>query len=233
MIPKIIHYCWFGPKQMPRVVKRCIETWHKHMPDYKYMLWNESNSPMEHPFVKSAYEAKKYAFVADYVRFWALYNYGGVYLDTDMYVVRSFDDLLDSDFFGGWEAPVPTTDGIPVNEKEQTVSCGVLGACALGAPVKDILDKYDSMIFDAEHLDNYIVPRVITPILNMHKDEITIYTYDYFYAFPFSKRMEKDFLKYKTENSYAMHLWEISWYPWYKKIVRQIVIEIKKIFHHA
>ena len=239
MIPKIIHYCWFGQKPQPKVVKKCIQTWHKHMPDYELMLWNEQNSPMDHPFVRSAYEAKKYAFVADYVRFWALYNYGGVYLDTDMYVLKSFDDLLDAKFFGGWETPMSaTTDNASAPKAEGTVSCGALGACALGAcalgvETKEILDKYDSMVFDVKNLDSYIIPRVITPILLKHKDEIKIYPYDYFYAFPFDKRMEHDFMKYATENSYAMHLWDLSWYPWYKKIIRQIVIEIKKLLRHA
>ena len=222
MIPKIIHYCWFGHKLMPRVVRRCIATWHEHMPDYEFHLWNEQNSPMEHPYVQLAYKAKKYAFVADYVRFWALYNYGGIYLDTDMYVLRSFNPLLDAIFFCGKELP-----------QSDTISCGVLGACFLCAETQRILDVYDRLLFDENRLDDYIVPRIITPILMKHKENITIYPYDYFYAFPFSKRMERDFMKYCTGNSYAMHLWEISWYPWYKKIIRQVVIEIKRLLRHA
>ena len=242
LIPKVIHYCWFGPKPFSRTIRKCIATWHKHLSDYEFCLWNEETcatyaaehnlpNPMEHPFIKGAYVAKKYAFVADYVRFWALYHCGGVYLDTDMYVVKSFDDLLDAEFFCGWETAEGTTD----TRAERVVSCGALGACALGACAlgacaREILAKYDTLIFDADHLDKFIVPRIITPIILQHSD-VKIYEYDYFYAFPFSKRMEKDFMKYKTSNSYAIHLWDISWYPWYKKIVRQIVIEIKKILH--
>ena len=237
MIPKIIHYCWFGPKSFSRTVRKCIATWHKHLSDYEFCLWNEEScanyaaehnlcNPMEHPFVVGAYAAKKYAFVADYVRFWALYHCGGIYLDTDMYVVRNMDDLLDAEFFCGWE----TAEGNADTEVERIVSCGALGACALGACAREILAKYDTLTFDADHLDKFIVPRIITPIILQHP-ETAIYPYDYFYSFPFSKRMEKDFLKYKSVNSYALHLWDISWYPWYKKIIRQIVIEIKKILH--
>lgn len=235
MIPKIIHYCWFGPKKMPRVIRKCIATWHDHMPDYEFCLWNEQNSPMEHPFVHSAYKAKKYAFVADYVRFWALYNYGGVYLDTDMYVLRNFDDLLNTRFFCAWELPstIETTEDTPSRKDwKNTISCGALGACALRVEVKAILDEYDSMVFDAENLDSYIVPRIITPILVKHKEKITIYPYDYFYAHPFSNRMEHNFIKYATNNTYAIHLWEMSWLPWYKKLLRQIIIDIKVIIRH-
>lgn len=237
MIPKVIHYCWFGPKPFSRTVRKCIATWHKHLSDYEFCLWNEDTcatyatahnlpNPMEHPYVKGAYAAKKYAFVADYVRFWALYHCGGVYLDTDMYVVRRFDDLLDATFFTAWEH----ADSTAGNETQSLLSCGALGACALGACARDILAKYDTLEFDENRLDKFIVPRIITSIILQHS-AATIYPYDYFYAFPFDKRMEKDFMKYKSVDSYAIHLWDISWYPWYKKIVRQFVIEVKKILH--
>ncbi|MGM9831293.1 MAG: glycosyltransferase [Paludibacteraceae bacterium] len=236
MIPKIIHYCWFGPKPYSRTVKKCIRTWHQHLSDYEFCLWNEQTcadyaaehnlpNPMEHPFVQSAYAARKYAFVADYVRFWALYNYGGIYLDTDMYVVRSFNPLLDNNFFCGWE----TAEGTATNGGKASISCGALGACALGACARDILMKYDTLVFDADHLDRFIVPRIITPVLLQHNDEITIYPYDFFYPFPFSERTKSNFQQYITSNTYAVHLWDISWYPWHKKCLRQIVIELKKI----
>ena len=235
MIPKIIHYCWFGPKAYSRTVRRCMATWRKHLLGYEFMLWNEQTcaayaaehnlpNPMEHPFVVSAYKAKKYAFVADYVRFWALYYVGGIYLDTDMYVVRGFDDLLGAEFFCGWE----TAENTAGHGTDSVVSCGVLGACALGACARDILAKYDTLRFDETHLDKFIVPRIITPIILQHS-EATIYPYDYFYPYPFEKRTEYNFKKYITDNTCAIHLWDISWYPWYKKIPRQVVIELKRI----
>ena len=93
MIPKIIHYCWFGKGQMPELVERCVTSWKMHMPNWEYRLWTEDNFEInEAPqYVREAYAAKKYAFVSDYVRLCALQKYGGIYLDTD--VVDALDKL--------------------------------------------------------------------------------------------------------------------------------------------
>ena len=90
MIPKTIHYCWFGRGQMPDLALRCIESWHKHMPDYQYKVWNEENFNIDcNDYVREAYAAKKYAFVSDYVRLYALYSEGGIYMDTDVEVIKT------------------------------------------------------------------------------------------------------------------------------------------------
>lgn len=235
MIPKIIHYCWFGPKPFSRTVRKCIATWHKHLSDYEFCLWNEDTctnyaathnlpNPLEHPFVKGAYAAKKYAFVADYVRFWALYHCGGVYLDTDMYVVRSFDDLLENDLlendlFVGWETP-----------QQEYINVALLGVSKHNDCVKNILELYDTLIFDIEQLNKLIVPRLVSPIIYAYPTT-KIYSYDYFYAFPWGERNKANPERFITDNTYALHLWEISWEPWYKRLIRQIVIDIKKILH--
>ena len=127
--------------------------------------------------------------------------------------------MLENELFLGWET-----------KEKDYINVALLGASTNNECVKSILKVYDTLMFDSNHLDKFIVPRIITPIILQHLD-VMIYEYDYFYAFPFSKRMEKDFLKYKSVNSYALHLWDISWYPWYKKIVRQFVIEIKKLLY--
>ncbi len=104
MIPKIIHYCWFGRGEMPQLAKDCIASWHKFMPDWEYKLWNEDNFDVNTtPYTKEAYEAKKYAFVSDYVRLYALFTEGGVYLDTDVEVLKPLDDLLTLHAFAGFE----------------------------------------------------------------------------------------------------------------------------------
>ena len=104
MIPKIIHYCWFGRGEMPQLAKECIASWHKYMPDWEYKLWNEDNFDMNcTAYSREAYEAKKYAFVSDYVRLWVLCNEGGLYLDTDVKVFKPFDDLLCYRAFAGFE----------------------------------------------------------------------------------------------------------------------------------
>ena len=243
MIPKIIHYCWFGPKPFSRTVKKCLKTWHKHLSDYEFCFWNEQTcatyaeehhipNPMEHPFVQSAYKAQKYAFVADYVRFWALYHIGGIYLDTDMYVLRSFTPLLQAQFFCGWETATEGAAGqCAPAEAGSTVSCGALGACALGACARDILNRYDELLFDEAHIAEYVIPRIITPIIRQHP-EVTIYPYDYFYPFPFNRRTDSRFLHYATNDTYAIHLWDISWISLKEKFVHNIV-EIIKRFRNA
>lgn len=104
MIPKTIHYCWFGQGEMPEQAKQCIASWHKFMPDWEYKLWNESCFDVEiNAYAKEAYEARKFAFVSDYVRLWALEHEGGLYLDTDVEVFKSFEDLLEYKAFAGFE----------------------------------------------------------------------------------------------------------------------------------
>ena len=104
MIPKIIHYCWFGRNPLPDSAQKCIASWRKFLPDYEIKEWNEDNFDVNIiPYTQQAYEAKKYAFVSDYARFWILYHYGGLYFDTDVEVIRSFEDILERGAFMGLE----------------------------------------------------------------------------------------------------------------------------------
>ena len=104
MIPKIIHYCWFGIAEMPQLAKDCIASWHKYMPDWEYKLWNEDNFDVgSTPYTEEAHAAGKFAFVSDYVRLWALEREGGMYLDTDVTVFKSFEPLLGRHAFAGFE----------------------------------------------------------------------------------------------------------------------------------
>ena len=104
MIPKIIHFCWFGRGEMPELTLQCIESWHKVMPDWKYILWNEDNFDISsYPYAQEAYDAKKYAFVSDVARLYALEQQGGIYLDTDVLVYKPFEPLLNHAAFVGFE----------------------------------------------------------------------------------------------------------------------------------
>lgn len=102
MIPKIIHLCWLSEDEYPPMIKKCIESWKRHLPDYEIWLWDtkrfDINSVL---WTEQAYECKKYAFAADYIRLYALYHYGGIYLDSDIFVYKSFDDLLNLPYFIG------------------------------------------------------------------------------------------------------------------------------------
>lgn len=105
MIPKIIHYCWFGKKEKSKAIQKYINTWKSVLSDYKIMEWNEDNFPIaNYVYAKQAYEYKKYAFVSDIARLYALYNYGGIYLDTDIEVLRPIDNLLNYNLVASWES---------------------------------------------------------------------------------------------------------------------------------
>ena len=139
MIPKIIHYCWIGDAPMTELAEHCVASWHKHMPDWKYMRWDETNFDVASAplYVRQAYEAKKYAFVSDYVRLWALEQHGGLYMDVDFEVFRPFDDLMERyPAFAGYEG-----------SKRQPVMQGVIASEPHGAWVQDMLQTYQCREF--------------------------------------------------------------------------------------
>lgn len=118
MIPKIIHFCWFSKPDFPPDVRQCIHTWHEKLPDYEIKLWNAENFDVNIcPYVKEAFQEKKYAFASDYVRLWVLYHFGGIYLDSDIEVVKAFDDLLDQRAFTGFEAKDSVAAWLLASEK--------------------------------------------------------------------------------------------------------------------
>ena len=137
MIPKRIHYCWFGRGPMPELALKCIESWHRFMPDYMYKLWNEDNFDIQSvPYVQEAYESGKYAFVTDYVRLFALYTEGGIYMDTDVEVLKPFDDLLTLTGFTGYEG----SKGLPP-------VTGTMASEPRSAWVKEQIDSYQGAHF--------------------------------------------------------------------------------------
>ena len=139
MIPKIIHYCWFGRGEMPELVQQCIESWKKYLPNYAMHLWNEDNFDVSAAprYVQEAYVAKKYAFVSDYVRLWALEREGGLYMDVDFEVYKSFDDLMEQyEAFAGYEG-----------SKRNPVMMGVLAAEAHHPWIQGMMQTYESRVF--------------------------------------------------------------------------------------
>ena len=135
MIPKIIHLCWLSGDAYPAKIAKCIASWKKFLPDYEIMLWDTNRFDLSSSqWVREAFEHKKYAFAADYIRFYALYHYGGVYLDSDVEVLRSFNDLLDLPYFVG-------------AEKAQTPEAAIMGAEKECDWIKQCLDYYDGRPF--------------------------------------------------------------------------------------
>ena len=117
-IPKIIHYCWFGGNPLPEDALGCIESWKKFCPDYEIMEWNENNFPVDfNDYVKEAYEAKKWAFVSDVARLYALVNFGGVYMDTDVELIKPLDEILYYDAISGFESSGSVPTGLMAAKK--------------------------------------------------------------------------------------------------------------------
>jgi len=136
MIPRTIHYCWFGGP-LTEAAEACIASWHRHMPDWDYRLWNEETFDVDSVrYTREAYAAGKYAFVSDYVRLWALQEEGGVYLDTDVEVLRPLDTLLDYNAFAGFEG-----------SKHLPVGTCVIASAPQGAWVTEMLALYDGLPF--------------------------------------------------------------------------------------
>lgn len=210
-IPKIIHYCWFGSNDYPEVVQRSIDSWGLYFNDYEIIKWDEQNSDMQHPFVKKAYKKKLWAFVADYIRLKALYELGGVYLDTDMFAVKNVDDLLDNSCFFG-------------SESSSKISCGII-AVEKGHPlIAAALKKYEELIFPPHYdLWKIAIPIIVTDTFkelygysgNFEKEvsfnNIIIYPQNYFYPLPNDMHADQDIYKYIDETTYMVHLWSKSW----------------------
>lgn len=135
MIPKIIHLCWLSGDPYPAEIQKCLDTWKEHLPDYEIWLWDTNRFDINSTlWTKQAFEAKKYAFAADYIRLYALYNYGGIYLDSDVIVYKSFDELLDLPYFVG-------------HDQIGAFEAAIIGAEKGTKWIKDVLDRYEGRHF--------------------------------------------------------------------------------------
>lgn len=213
MIPKIIHYCWFGGKPLPKSAEKCIASWKKFLPEYEIVRWDERNFDVNIiPYTKEAYAAGKYAFVSDFARFWILYHYGGVYFDTDVEVIRPLDDIIANGSFLGAEQQ--TKDKI-------TVAPGLgIGAESGDKLLESLMALYSRSHFlnaDGSHCLKNIV-EITTEYLSArgleNTDEIqqcydfTIYPKDYFCPIDYDTRELKI-----TENTRTIHHYAESWVP--------------------
>ena len=151
MIPKVIHYFWFGRNPLPPLAVKCIESWKKFLPDYEIKEWNEDNFDVNMTqYTREAYEAKKYAFVSDFARFWILYQYGGVYFDTDVEVLKPMDVILGKGSFMGCE-----TDKTTGVNTDITVAPGLGFACEAGNIfLKDIIEIYKEKSYKKDFANN-------------------------------------------------------------------------------
>ncbi len=226
---KYIHYCWFGTKPFPKLGKKCLASWKKYLPDFEIIKWSEENVDLnECPFIKEAYENGKWAFVSDYVRTKVLKEYGGIYFDTDMEVLKYIDELLKNDTFLGIEDTGFVAVGV-WSEKEKN---GLL-------PTK-VLEEYQKMpSLDLNNLSNLSIPKIVSKILSEYgfihgkneiqilNDNIYIYPREYFY--PYSYNRENNIF---TDNTCMIHYYDASWVPKKERIENALVRKLgrKKTF---
>lgn len=228
MIPKKIHYCWFGRGPKPALALKCIESWKKYLPDYEIIEWNEESFDVNAvPYTAEAYEARKYAFVSDYARFKILYDQGGLYFDTDVEVIKPFDEIVEQGPFMGYE-----TD--PDNDRFGTVAAGLGIGAESGMPIfQKILEYYEGLHFETN--PNGALPvTVVTHTTNILKDEglrpeqgiqtvanITIYPSEYF-----GPKSIKDGKIQLTKNTHSIHHYSESWLPKRRRIARAVILKI-------
>lgn len=204
-IPKIIHHIWIGSPELPENVKKCIESSQIHNGGYLHMLHNQCDYNLLPPFIKYCYDKKLWAFVSDYLRFKYLYEYGGIYLDTDMYVLRGFDEFLNTDFFSGY------------NREKTHIYCGIIG-CTPGNKIsEEALNFYENY----QLRDLITSPKVLDKAFEAKKTpNSTIYPSSYFY--PVSSEESYNILD--LHNAYTTHLWDESWvkYVYFRRVLRRI-----------
>jgi mannosyltransferase OCH1-like enzyme len=205
-IPKIIHYVWVGGKPLSPLAEQCLASWKTYLPDYEIKRWDETNSHMQHPYVQAMYTTKKWAFVSDYIRFAALRDEGGVYLDTDLELFKDITPLL--------EQPV----GFVGRSKSGQIESSIIGALPHAAFVDAALHFYDT---DTKHSIADTSPLVLErAIAATPADVVTMFDYTYFHPI--------DEGEYVTpvirQQSYGVHHWAESWVPYAKlrKVARRL-----------
>lgn len=234
MIPKKIHYCWLSEDPFPADIQRCIRSWEKHLEGYELVLWDLTRFDAEScAWVRQAFDAKKYAFAADYIRLHALYHEGGIYLDSDVEVLRPFDDLLDRPYFAGTEG-----GGI--------IEAAVLGAEAGSTWIKRCLDYYSGRNFVGEggKLDTLTLPRIIMKQLaaaytvqEVHPSKLSpeeqSSSIETIYLFPREFFCAKDHgsgIVMATAETYSIHHFAMSWIPRHRTILPRCKRALIRVF---
>jgi mannosyltransferase OCH1-like enzyme len=206
MIPKKIHYCWFGMGAKSELNNKCLESWHKLLPDFQIKEWNETNSPFDNAYCRAASTQESWAKLSNHVRLHALYTEGGIYLDTDVEVLKNFAPLLRHKCFLGFQQK---------EEQVDWVNNAVVGAEPGHQFLKRCMEVTEQLHRETGEL--YRSPTVVTRVLKemglreyglQEIKEVTIYPVDYFYPYPWFSRFSSDCI---TENTYCIHYWEWSW----------------------
>ncbi len=206
-IPKVIHYCWFGKNEMPISAKRCLKSWKKYCPDYEIICWNEDNFDFaQNRFAREAYEAKKWAFITDYVRLKVVYDYGGIYMDTDVELLKPIDSLLEYQGYMGFE-------------KDGLVATGLgFGAEKGNEIIGKLLEEYNDISFVKPDGSYDLTPCPQRDSAVLIKMGMDLMNSDQIFKgvrfLPKEYLSPKDYYTGKkniTENTYSIHHYAASW----------------------
>lgn len=232
MIPKVIHYCWFGGGKLPNEVRKCIKSWKKMCPDYEIKRWDESNFDINCcEFIKTAYEAKAWAYVSDYARLKIIYDNGGIYLDTDVELLKSLDAVRTADFYIGLQQP------------GEYCNTGLgYGAIKNNKIVQEMLDEYNDLTYKDECKSQFTCPILNTKVIKRHgyksSDSVVelneIRVYPSKYLDPYSMGNMTNLL---CKDTISIHHYSSSWYGGKVRLKQKIIkiigidnaIRIKKI----
>ena len=222
MIPKKIHYCWFGRSEKPALAKKCIASWRKFMPDYEIVEWNEDNFDVNYnAYTEMCYEQKKFAFLTDYLRLLIVEEHGGIYFDTDVEALRSFDDFLQLPAFVGFENDTHIATGLG------------FGAEPHNPAIQQMLRAYDPLLDGAHGVLG--CPKLNTEALQklglrLDGKAQTLPNVSVFPAEYFNPRNSVTGELTKTENTYSIHWYSASWLPWHKRLRSRISKPFHRIF---
>lgn len=206
MIPKVIHYIWLGGKELPPIAKKCIASWQKYCPDYEIKRWDETNLDLnKYQFVKDALENKKYAFASDVLRTDILYNYGGIYFDIDVELLRPIGEFLNHDCFMGFETSQTLNPGL------------IIGSTKNNPDLLNILNVYQMLKFDVNNLINLTVCEIFTKYFEnlglKRQNTYQVIENTHFYPSEYFSPIDVITNKKKlTSNTYSIHWYNASWY---------------------
>lgn len=227
MIPKKIHYCWFGRNPLPESARKCIASWRKYLPDYQIIEWNEDNFDVNSiPYTTQAYEAKKYAFVSDYARFKILYEHGGLYFDTDVEVIKPMDGIIARGPFMGFEINHCVVR--PCGAVNPGLGIGAEKGMGLYASILDYYGRLSFLNTDGSYnitdaVVNITTRELVKAGLKQHEgiqsiEGITLYPSDYFNPFDDATGRLKT-----TRNTHTIHWYSKTWMevnPWRQQLAR-------------
>ena len=208
MIPKIIHFCWYGKGEYNDTIKKCLASWEEKLPDYTVKKWDETNTPFDKlPFLKLLYKQKKWSFITDYVRLYALYSEGGIYLDTDIEILKRFDELHTEKAFTGFQTNLEGSI--------YPVAAGIIGAEKENKFILDCIEATERK----QRLQFHGMggPPILTGVLfnyglkeykNQNLNEVLVLEKEYFYPFYLGEEFTKECIK---EETICIHWWQDSW----------------------